>query len=177
AYQQCVGFLRIPGAANILDNTAVHPESYGIVESMARDNRCPVEQLVIDKKLRQTIDLSKYVSDSVGLPTLNDIMAELEKPGRDPRTEVEVLEFDDNVHTIDDVQEGMVLNGIVTNVTQFGVFVDFGIKENGLVHISEICDKYIASPTEMVSLHQHVKVKVLSVDRNRKRISLTMKGI
>ena len=177
AYQQCVGFLRIPGAANILDNTAVHPESYGIVESMARDNRCPVEQLVIDKKLRQTIDLSKYISDSVGLPTLNDIMAELEKPGRDPRTEVEVLEFDDNVHTIDDVQEGMVLNGIVTNVTQFGVFVDFGIKENGLVHISEICDKYIASPTEMVSLHQHVKVKVLSVDRNRKRISLTMKGI
>lgn len=176
AYQQSVGFLRIPGASNPLDNTAVHPESYPIVEQMARDCRCDVDALIADRRLRQSIDISAYVSDKVGLPTLCDIMDELAKPGRDPRTEVEVLEFDDRVRTIDDVEEGMVLNGIITNITQFGAFVDIGIKESGLVHISEITDRFISSPAEAVSLHQHVRVRVIGVDRERKRVSLSMKN-
>lgn len=177
AYQQSVGFLRIPGASNPLDNTAVHPESYPIVEQMARDCRCDVDALIADCRLRQSIDISAYVSDKVGLPTLCDIMDELAKPGRDPRTEVEVLEFDDRVRTIDDVEEGMVLNGIITNITQFGAFVDIGIKESGLVHISEITDRYISSPAEAVSLHQHVRVRVIGVDRERNRVSLSMKNL
>lgn len=177
AFQQCAGFLRIPNAENILDNTAVHPESYHIIESIAKDKKCQVEALIADRQKLATIDLSKYVTDEVGLPTLNDIIIELEKPGRDPRSVVKVLEFDDKVKSIDDVHVGMELNGIVNNITAFGVFVDVGIKQSGLVHISQLCDKFISSPLDVVKLHQHVKVKVIDVDRNRGRISLTMKGV
>ena len=177
AFQQCAGFLRIPGAENILDNTAVHPESYGVIESIARDNKCGVDALIADKSLLKSIDLCRYVTDKVGLPTLNDIMTELEKPGRDPRSVVEVLQFDERVKTIDDLVPGMELNGIVNNITAFGVFVDVGIKQSGLVHISQLSDHYISSPLDVVKLHQHVKVKVLEVDNVRGRVSLTMKGL
>lgn len=177
AFQQSAGFLRIPNGDYILDNTAVHPESYKIVETMAKDCRCTLNELVSNANLRTTINLQKYLTSTVGLPTLKDIMEELEKPGRDPREGIEVLEFDDKIRTIDDVKPGMVLNGIVTNLTQFGAFVDFGIKENGLVHISEMCNNFISSPSEVLKLHQHVKVKVLDVDIARKRISLSLKGI
>ena len=177
AFQQCAGFLRIPDAENILDNTAVHPESYGVIENIARDNKCGVDVLIADKSLLKSIDLSRYVTDKVGLPTLNDIMTELEKPGRDPRSVVEVLQFDERVKTIDDLIPGMELNGIVNNITAFGAFVDVGIKQSGLVHISQLCDHYISSPLDVVKLHQHVKVKVLEVDNVRGRVSLTMKGL
>ncbi|MBR5898831.1 MAG: RNA-binding transcriptional accessory protein [Muribaculaceae bacterium] len=177
AFQQCAGFLRIPDAENILDNTAVHPESYGVIENIARDNKCGVDVLIADKSLLKSIDLSHYVTDKVGLPTLNDIMTELEKPGRDPRSVVEVLQFDERVKTIDDLIPGMELNGIVNNITAFGAFVDVGIKQSGLVHISQLCDHYISSPLDVVKLHQHVKVKVLEVDNVRGRVSLTMKGL
>lgn len=177
AFQQCAGFLRIPDAENILDNTAVHPESYGVIENIARDNKCGVDALIADKSLLKSIDLSRYVTDKVGLPTLNDIMIELEKPGRDPRSVVEVLQFDERVKTIDDLVPGMELNGIVNNITAFGAFVDVGIKQSGLVHISQLCDHYISSPLDVVKLHQHVKVKVLEVDNARGRVSLTMKGL
>lgn len=175
AFQQCAGFLRIPSAANILDNTAVHPESYGLVERIADDMGCKVEDLVKNAKLRNTVDLSSYVTKEVGLPTLNDIMHELEKPGRDPRATVKVMEFDESVKEIGDLKVGMVLNGIVNNITAFGVFVDIGIKESGLVHISQLCNRFISSPAEVVSLHQHVKVRVMDVDYDRGRIALTMK--
>ena len=174
AFEQCAGFLRIPGAKNPLDNSAVHPESYAVVESIAKDMKCSVEDLIKNKELRNQIDIKKYVTDQVGLPTLTDIMAELEKPGRDPRQAIQVFEFDKNVKTIDDLKEGMVLPGIVTNITNFGCFVDVGIKENGLVHISQICREFISDPTTVVSIHQHVQVKVVSIDRERKRIGLTM---
>lgn len=177
AFQQCAGFLRIPGADNILDNTAVHPESYALIEQIAKDNGCKVDRLVEDKALLKNIDLQRYVSSEVGLPTLTDIIKELEKPGRDPRSEVEVMEFDERINNINDLQIGMELKGIINNITAFGVFVDIGIKENGLVHISQLCDKYISSPTEVVKVHQHVTVKVLDIDYHRHRISLTMKGI
>ena len=177
AFQQCAGFLRIPGAENILDNTAVHPESYGVIESIARDNKCGVDALIADKSLLKSIDLCRYVTDKVGLPTLNDIMTELEKPGRDPRSVVEVLQFDERVKTIDDLIPGMELNGIVNNITAFGAFVDVGIKQSGLVHISQLSDHYISSPLDVVKLHQHVMVKVLEVDNVRGRVSLTMKGL
>lgn len=177
AYKLCAGFLRIPGADNILDNTAVHPESYSVVRKMAEDYGVSIEELVENKSLRSSIDLNKYVTDKFGLPTLNDIMDELEKPGRDPRNKVKVLEFDERVHTIDDIQIGMILNGIVTNITQFGAFVDFGIKENGLLHISEMSDSFISSPLEVLSLHQHLKVKIIDVDKSRKRVALSLKGI
>ena len=177
AFQQCAGFLRIPGAENILDNTAVHPESYGVIESIARDNKCGVDALIADKSLLKSIDLCRYVTDKVGLPTLNDIMTELEKPGRDPRSVVEVLQFDERVKTINDLVPGMELNGIVNNITAFGAFVDVGIKQSGLVHISQLSDHYISSPLDVVKLHQHVKVKVLEVDNVRGRVSLTMKGL
>lgn len=177
SFQLCAGFLRIPGAECELDNTAVHPESYYLISQMATDLKCTIPQLIADKKLQKSIDLSKYVDDRVGLPTLNDIMLELEKPGRDPRSSIKVMAFDDSIKTIEDVKPGMVLNGIVNNLTDFGVFVDIGLKESGLVHISQLCEHYISSPSEVVSIHQHVKVKVLDVDLLRKRISLTMKNV
>ena len=174
AFEQCAGFLRIPGAKNPLDNSAVHPESYAVVEHIAKDLKCTVEELIKCKETRNKIDLKKYVTDKVGLPTLTDILAELEKPGRDPRQAIKVFEFDKNVKTIDDLKEGMTLPGIVTNITNFGCFVDVGIKENGLVHISQLCREFVSNPTTMVSIHQHVQVKVVSIDRERKRIGLTM---
>ena len=174
AFEQCAGFLRIPGAKNPLDNSAVHPESYAVVEHIAKDMKCSVEDLIKNKELRNKIDIKKYVSDKVGLPTLTDIMAELEKPGRDPRQAIKVFEFDKNVKTIDDLKEGMVLPGIVTNITNFGCFVDVGIKENGLVHVSQLCREFVSDPTTVVSIHQHVQVKVVNIDRERKRIGMTM---
>lgn len=177
AYEQCVGFLRIPQAQNPLDNSAVHPESYPIVEQMAKDLHCSVNDLIKNKELRSKIDLKKYITDTVGLPTLTDILQELDKPGRDPRQKIQVFEFDKNVRTLDDLQEGMELPGIVTNITNFGCFVDIGIKENGLVHVSQLADRFVSDPTEVVRIHQHVRVKVLSIDRERKRIQLTMKGL
>lgn len=177
AFEQCAGFLRIPQAENPLDNSAVHPESYAIVEQMAKDLHCTVADLIRDKGLRERIRIEDYVSDTVAIPTLTDIMQELDKPGRDPRQKIQVFEFDKNVRTIDDLQEGMELPGIVTNITNFGCFVDIGIKENGLVHISQLSDQFVSDPTSVVSIHQHVRVKVLSIDRERKRIQLTMKGM
>lgn len=177
AFEQCAGFLRIPQAENPLDNSAVHPESYAIVERMAKDLHCTVADLIRDKGLRERIRIEDYISDTVGIPTLTDIMQELDKPGRDPRQKIQVFEFDKNVRTIDDLQEGMELPGIVTNITNFGCFVDIGIKENGLVHISQLSDQFVSDPTSVVSIHQHVRVKVLSIDRERKRIQLTMKGM
>ena len=174
AFEQCAGFLRIPGAKNPLDNSAVHPESYAVVERIAKDMKCSVEDLIKDKELRSKIDIKKYVTDQVGLPTLTDIMAELEKPGRDPRQAIKVFEFDKNVKTIDDLKPGMILPGIVTNITNFGCFVDIGIKENGLVHVSQLCRQFVSDPTTVVSIHQHVQVKVMSIDMERKRISMTM---
>ena len=174
AFEQCAGFLRIPDAKNPLDNSAVHPESYAVVEHIAKDMKCSVEDLIKNKEIRGQIDIQKYVTDKVGLPTLTDIMEELEKPGRDPRQAIKVFEFDKNVKTIDDLEEGMVLPGIVTNITNFGCFVDVGIKENGLVHVSQLCRQFVSDPTTVVSIHQHVQVKVIGIDRERKRISMTM---
>lgn len=174
AFEQCAGFLRIPGAKNPLDNSAVHPESYAVVERIAKDMKCSVEELIKNKELRSKIDIKKYVTPSVGLPTLTDIMQELEKPGRDPRQQIKVFEFDKNVKTIDDLKPGMTLPGIVTNITNFGCFVDVGIKENGLVHVSQMRREFISDPTTVVSIHEHVQVKVLSINHERKRISMTM---
>jgi uncharacterized protein len=177
AYEQCAGFLRIPQAKNPLDNSAVHPESYPIVEQMAKDLNCTVADLIKDKELRSKIDLKKYVTNTVGLPTLTDILQELDKPGRDPRQKIQVFEFDKNVRTLDDLQEGMELPGIVTNITNFGCFVDIGIKENGLVHVSQLADRFVSNPADVVRIHQYVRVKVMSIDHERKRIQLTMKGL
>ena len=177
AFEQCAGFLRIPGAENPLDNSAVHPESYSVVERMAKDLGCSVTDLIKDKELRSRIKIENYITDSVGLPTLTDIMQELDKPGRDPRRKIEMFEFDKNVRTLDDLQESMELPGIVTNITNFGCFVDIGIKENGLVHVSQLADRFISDPSTVVSIHQHVRVRVMSIDRERKRIQLTMKGL
>lgn len=175
AFEQAAGFLRIPTADNPLDNSAVHPESYHIVEKMAKDLNSSVKDLIGNKHIIENIDIKKYQNETVGTETLTDILLELEKPGRDPRSKVQVLEFDSNIRTINDVREGMVLNGIVTNITNFGCFVDFGIKENGLVHISEMANRFVSNPAEVVSLHQHVKVKVISVDIERKRIQLSLR--
>lgn len=177
AFEQCAGFLRIPQADNPLDNSAVHPESYAIVEKMAKDLKCSIADLIKNKELRSQIDIKNYVTDTVGLPTLTDILQELDKPGRDPRQKIQVFEFDKNVQTIDDLREGMELPGIINNITNFGCFVDIGIKENGLVHISQLADKFVSDPTTVVSMHQHVRVRVLSIDHERKRIQLTMKGL
>ncbi len=177
AYQQCAGFLRIPGAKNPLDNSAVHPESYALVEKMASDQGCTVQELIAQPELRSHIDISRYVSGEVGLPTLTDIMKELEKPGRDPRQQLEEFEFDSRVQTIDDLEEGMILPGIVTNITNFGAFVDIGVHQDGLVHISQMANRRIAHPTDVLKLHQHVTVRVLEVDHRRKRISLSMKQV
>ena len=174
SFEQCAGFLRIPNSKNPLDNSAVHPESYSVVEHIAKDMNCSVEDLIKNKELRNKVDIKKYVSDKVGLPTLTDIMAELEKPGRDPRQSIKVFEFDKNVKTIDDLKIDMTLPGIVTNITNFGCFVDIGIKENGLVHVSQLSRDFISDPTKIVNIHQHVDVKVIDIDRERKRISLSM---
>lgn len=177
AFEQCAGFLRIPDAKNPLDRTAVHPESYHIVERMAKDLRCTVDELIADKALRGKIRVADYVTATVGLPTLQDIMQELDKPGRDPRKEIKVFEFDKNVRTINDLREGMILPGIVGNITNFGAFVDIGIKENGLVHLSQMADRFVSDPTEVVSIHQQVMVRVMSVDTERKRVQLSMVGV
>lgn len=176
AFEQCAGFLRIPDAENPLDNSAVHPESYAIAEKMAKDLQCTVKELIRNKPLIETIDIQRYKTEIAGEETLTDILKELEKPGRDPRTQVQMLEFDPDIRTINDLKEGMTLPGIVTNITNFGCFVDVGIKENGLVHISELADRFVSNPTDVVSLHQHVKVRLLSVDLERKRIQLSMKN-
>lgn len=177
AFQQCAGFLRIPGAKNPLDASAVHPESYPIVEKMAQDCGCTVVDLIKDPAERKKVNINKYVSKTIGLPTLTDIMKELEKPGRDPRGKAETFEFDPRVHTPEDLVPMMELPGIVTNITNFGAFVDIGVHQDGLVHISQLADKYVRDPNDVVKLHQHVRVKVLDVDKRRHRISLTMKGI
>ena len=177
AFQQCAGFLRIPGAKNPLDASAVHPESYPIVEKMAQDCGCTVVDLIKDPAERKKVNINKYVSKTVGLPTLTDIMKELEKPGRDPRGKAETFEFDPRVHTPEDLVPMMELPGIVTNITNFGAFVDIGVHQDGLVHISQLADKYVRDPNDVVKLHQHVRVKVLEVDKRRHRISLTMKGV
>ena len=176
AFEQCAGFLRIPGADHPLDNSAVHPERYALVERIARDLRQSVADLLAHEEARKQIVPENYVDDNVGLPTLADIMAELSKPGRDPRAVAKILEFSPDISTIDDLQPGMVLTGIVTNITNFGAFVDVGVKQDGLVHISQLADRYISNPAEVVKLHQHVKVKVLEVDATRRRINLSMKG-
>lgn len=177
AFEQCAGFLRIPHADNPLDNSAVHPESYPIVEQMAKDLHCSVTDLIQQKELRSRIQLQRYVNKTVGLPTLTDIMQELDKPGRDPRQQIKVFSFDPNIRTLDDLKEGMELPGIVTNITNFGCFVDIGIKENGLVHISQLADKFVSDPTTVVKIHQHIRVKVMGIDHERKRVQLTMKGL
>ena len=177
AYQQCAGFLRIPAAKNPLDNSAVHPESYAVVEQMAKDCHCTVSDLINKKELREQIDIHRYVTAEVGLPTLTDIMKELEKPGRDPREQIEEFEFDRSVQTVEDLHEGMELPGIVTNITNFGAFVDVGVHQDGLVHVSQLADRYVSDPTQVVHLHQHVRVRVIGVDLRRNRISLSMKGM
>lgn len=177
AFEQCAGFLRIPGAKNPLDNSAVHPERYKLVEKMAADQKCGVEDLIHDSSKREHIDLKRYVSSDVGMPTLNDIISELEKPGRDPRNQIEEFRFAQGIETIDDLVAGMQLPGIVTNITAFGAFVDIGVHQDGLVHVSQMAEHYVKDPTQVVRLHQHVQVKVLDIDRRRGRISLTMKGI
>ena len=177
AFQQCAGFLRIPSAKNPLDNSAVHPESYAIVEQMAKDHGCAVADLINNKEKREQIDIKQYVTTEVGIPTLTDIMQELEKPGRDPREQLEEFEFDKNVSTIDDLVEGMILPGIVTNITNFGAFVDIGVHQDGLVHISQMANRRIAHPLNVVKLHQHVQVRVIEIDHRRNRISLSMRGV
>lgn len=176
-YEQCAGFLRIPESSNPLDNTAVHPENYSVVQEMARDLGISVAELCGNKSLLSKIDIERYVKDGRGLPTLKDIITELEKPGRDPRTSAAVFEFDSRVKEIGDLSIGMMLPGIVNNITAFGAFVDIGIKESGLIHISQLCDRFIASPLDAVKLNQHVTVKVIDVDMDRRRISLSMKGV
>ena len=175
AFTQCAGFLRIPDAKNPLDASAVHPERYAVVEAMAKDCHCTVGDLMQSADKRKSIDLKRYVTADMGMPTLTDIMAELEKPGRDPRAAIETFEFDPNVHTPDDLIEGMVLPGIVTNITKFGAFVDVGVHQDGLVHVSQLANRYVSDPLEVVHLHQHVRVKVIEVDRKRNRISLSIK--
>ena len=176
-FEQSAGFLRIRNGKNMLDNTAVHPESYHIIEKMAKDIGVSVQELIKNEDLRNGIDISKYTEDKIGIPTLTDIMNELAKPGRDPRTIIKVFEFAEGIYSIEDVKAGMVLPGIVTNITNFGAFVDIGVKQDGLVHISQMADRFITNPAEVVNLHQHVKVKVIEVNIERKRIQLTMKGI
>ena len=175
-FEQAAGFLRLKGA-NPLDNSAVHPESYGIVEKMAKDQKCSVSDLIAKKELRDQIDLNKYVTAEVGLTTLTDILKELAQPGRDPRGETEEFHFDEHVHTIDDLQAGMILPRIVTNISSFGAFVDLGVHKDGLIHISEMADRRVTNTQEVVKLHQHVRVRVIDIDRARGRIQLSLKGI
>ena len=174
-FEQAAGFLRVTNSDNPLDNSAVHPESYGIVEKMAKDLKCSVADLMSNATLRQKIDLQCYVTDTVGMPTLQDILRELEKPSRDPREQLEEWHFDENVHTIDDLQIGMVLPGIVTNIANFGAFCDIGVHKDGLIHISEMANRRISNPNEVVTLHQHVMVKVIDIDKSRGRIQLSLR--
>ena len=175
AFEQAAGFLRIPEAENILDNTAVHPERYTLVEQMAKDADCTVKELIKTKEKRNALQLEKYIQEDIGMPTLKDILLELDKPGLDPRSTLEVFEFDKTIRKIEDLNIGMELPGIVTNITAFGCFVDIGIKENGLIHISQLADRFVSDPSEIVKIHQHVHVRVMSVDLPRKRIQLSMK--
>ncbi len=177
AFEQAAGFLRIRDSKNPLDRSAVHPESYNIVKKMADDLSCSIEELIGKEELRKQININKYVTENVGLPTLQDIVSELAKPGRDPRVKFDFFEFDKNVHSIKDLQVGMVLPGIVTNITAFGAFVDIGVHQDGLVHISQLADKYVKNPNEVVKLNQKVTVKVVDIDIDRKRIQLSMKDI
>lgn len=173
-YEQSAGFLRIADGENPLDNSAVHPESYPVVESMAKNLKVGVSDLINNKELLKQVDIQQYLTDKVGLPTLTDILSELEKPGRDPRSAIKIFEFDPNIKTIDDLRSGMELNGIVTNITNFGAFVDVGVKENGLIHISNMSDNYVSNPADVVAVHQHVRIQVLDVDMQRKRIQLKL---
>ena len=177
AFEQCAGFLRVQGGTEPLDNSAVHPERYALVQQMAKDCGCTVEDLLKDNEKRKQIDINKYVSNAVGIPTLQDIMAELEKPGRDPRKPLTQFAFDPTVHELSDLRAGMILPGIVTNITNFGAFVDIGVHTKGLVHVSQLADKFVKDPTTIISLHQHVMVRVQDVDLQRERISLSMKGV
>jgi len=177
AYELATGFLRIPGAENPLDNTAVHPESYGIVARMAEDQQLSIRELVANNEAIKKIDLNRYISDKIGMPTLKDILAELDKPGRDPRGIIRVFSFDPNVHSIEDLKSGMTLPGIVTNITDFGAFVDVGVKQDGLIHLSQLADRYIKHPNEVVKMNQQLMVRVLSVDSHRKRIQLSLQGL
>ena len=176
AYEQCAGFLRIPNARNPLDNSAVHPERYALVEVMAKEQRCRVSDLIGNHERLKRIPLQQFVTSEVGLPTLHDILKELEKPGLDPREQLEEFRFDEHVHTVEDLIIGMELPGIVTNITNFGAFVDIGVHQDGLVHISQMADKFIKDPNEVVKLHQHVRVRVIEVDLRRKRIALSMRS-
>ena len=176
AFEQCAGFLRIRNAENPLDSSAVHPESYHIVEKMAADLGCGIRELMTNDEKRKAIRLEKYITPATGLPTLKDIMEELAKPGRDPRSTIKEFRFAD-IHTMEDLVPGMIVPGIVTNVTKFGAFVDIGIKQDGLVHISNMSSSYVSDPSKVVKLHQHVMVKVLDVDIERRRIQLSMKGL
>jgi uncharacterized protein len=175
AFEQSAGFLRIPGGKNPLDNSAVHPERYALVERMATDLHCSVSDLLQKAELRRQIQLSRYVSDEVGMPTLRDILSELDKPGRDPRKSLNSFEFDPTVHELEDLRPGMLLPGIITNITDFGCFVDVGVHTKGLVHVSQMADHYVKSPAEVVSLHQQVEVRVLAVDLDRQRLQLSLK--
>ncbi|MBI4553645.1 MAG: S1 RNA-binding domain-containing protein, partial [Candidatus Latescibacteria bacterium] len=177
AFEQAAGFLRIRDGVNSLDRSAVHPESYSIVDAMARDLGCGVEDLMRDEALRKRLRLASYVTETVGLPTLNDIVAELVRPGRDPRDQFEAVRFAEGVSKIEDVKPGMKLPGIVTNITAFGVFVDIGVHQDGLVHISQLANRFVKNPADVVKVHQNVMVTVLGVDLERKRIALSMKGV
>jgi uncharacterized protein len=175
AFEQSAGFLRIPNAKNPLDNTAVHPESYHIVEKMAKQSGASINKLIDSETLRKQINLNDFVSETIGLPTLKDIKNELDKPGRDPREKIMVMEFDESIKTIEDLKVGMTVPGIITNITRFGAFVDIGIKENGLIHISNMANRYIDDPAKVVKLNQHVKAKIIDIDLVRKRIQLSIK--
>jgi uncharacterized protein len=174
-FEQAAGFLRVTNSDNPLDNSAVHPESYRIVEQMAKDLHCTITDLMQRADLREKIDLQRYVTSEVGMPTLTDILRELEKPSRDPRTQLEEFHFDESVHTIDDLQVGMILPGIITNIANFGAFCDVGVHKDGLIHISEMANRRVSSPQEVVSLHQHVRVRVIDIDRARGRIQLSLR--
>jgi uncharacterized protein len=176
AFEQSAGFLRISNADNPLDSSAVHPESYHVVEKMSKDIGCDVKELMTTEEKRKAINLEKYITPSTGLPTLKDIMDELSKPGRDPRSKIKEFSFAD-IHSMEDLVPGMIVPGIVTNITKFGAFVDIGIKQDGLVHISHLSNTYVQDPSKVVKLHQHVSVKVLAVDIDRKRIQLSMKEV
>jgi uncharacterized protein len=175
AFEQCAGFLRIPNSTNALDNSSVHPESYSIVEKMAKDQNATVQDLIQKKELRQKIKISDYISETIGLYTLNDILKELEKPGRDPRSPIEEFRFADGIATIEDLKEGMSLPGIITNITKFGAFVNIGVKQDGMVHISQMSNNFIKDPNEVVKLGQIVQVTVTELDLERKRVALSMK--
>ncbi|MDD4145200.1 MAG: helix-hairpin-helix domain-containing protein, partial [Prolixibacteraceae bacterium] len=177
AFEQSAGFLRIPGSDNPLDNSAVHPESYSIVRKMAKDMHCEIKELIQNEELVSKIKPENYITEATGLPTLNDIKKELIKPGLDPRKPVKVFDFAENIFAIEDLKEGMILPGIINNITKFGAFVDIGIKQSGLIHVSEMADRFISDPLEVVKLHQHIYVRVKEIDIPRKRIQLSLKGV